>query len=98
MIQSVGQICSSKEYYIVKHNMYISIVQATRAVTSHSCHDLIRFGSVRSRSDRFDPIDSIRAIRSERFDPIDSIRSIRPDSLSILFRPIKLKFITQSAI
>ena len=28
----------------------------TRAVTIHSWHDLIRFDSVRSRSDRFDPI------------------------------------------
>ena len=27
-----------------------------RAVTIHSCHDSIRFDSVRSRSDRFDPI------------------------------------------
>ena len=27
-----------------------------RAVTIHSCHDPIRFDSVRSRSDRFDPI------------------------------------------
>ena len=26
----------------------------TRAVTIHSCHDPIRFDSVRSRSDRFD--------------------------------------------
>ena len=28
----------------------------TRAVTIHSCHDPIRFDSVRSRSDQFDPI------------------------------------------
>ena len=28
----------------------------SRAVTIHSCHDPIRFDSVRSRSDRFDPI------------------------------------------
>ena len=27
-----------------------------KAVTIHSCHDPIRFDSVRSRSDRFDPI------------------------------------------
>ena len=29
---------------------------STRAVTIHSCHDPIRFDSIRSRSDRFDPI------------------------------------------
>ena len=28
----------------------------SRAVTIHSCHDPIRFDSVRSRSDRFHPI------------------------------------------
>ena len=32
------------------------MVPETRGVTIHSCHDPIRFDSVRSRSDRFDPI------------------------------------------
>ena len=31
-------------------------MECTRAVTIHSCHDPIRFDSVKSRSDRFDPI------------------------------------------
>ena len=33
-----------------------SLAVSTRAVTIHSCHDPIRFDSVRSRSDQFNPI------------------------------------------
>ena len=40
---------------MIRVNLSFPILD-TRAVTIHSCHDPIRFDSVRSRSDRFDPI------------------------------------------
>ena len=42
-------------YCPMKESLYLHSV-CIRAVTIHSCHDPIRFDSVRSRSDRFDPI------------------------------------------